>query len=219
MKRPALLASLRAGDEAAYVVRCSCDPGPNGDGGQTVVDHIRLFPVWEGVRWSYAVQEQILPALRRANVPVRWTEVTVRHTGYTDPALRESKLQRDDEILEAKMDREQWPVISECGERDSTSSVASIRASTATSACATSPCWPRSAATEPRPDGFGEWSSTPVLATPRPWRAGMLRSESRSLPQRSAGPTTSASVRKVLLVAVRSAPSREWPWLYAAREL
>ncbi len=49
---------------AAYVVRCSCDPPPNGDGGQTVVDHIRLFPVREGVRWSYAVHEQILPTLR-----------------------------------------------------------------------------------------------------------------------------------------------------------
>ena len=83
---------LRTDDPAAYVVRCSCDPGPNGDGGQTVVDHIRLFPVREGVRWTYAVHEQILPALRRANVPVRWTEVTVRHTGYTDPALRERKL-------------------------------------------------------------------------------------------------------------------------------
>ena len=86
---------------AAYVVRCSCDPGPNGDSGQTVVDHIRLFPVREGVRWSYAVHEQILPALRRANVPVRWTDITVRHTGYTDPALRERKLQRDHKILEA----------------------------------------------------------------------------------------------------------------------
>jgi hypothetical protein len=30
---------------------------------------------------------------------VRWTEVTVRHTGYTDPALREHKLQRDCKIL------------------------------------------------------------------------------------------------------------------------
>jgi tetratricopeptide (TPR) repeat protein len=44
-----------------------------------------------------------LPALRRANVPVRWTEVTVRHTGYTDPALRERKLQRDYKILEADL--------------------------------------------------------------------------------------------------------------------
>src|SRR5271165_2721248 len=49
---------------------------------------------------SYAVHEQILPALRRANVPVRWTDVTVRHTGYSDPALRERKLQRDEKILQ-----------------------------------------------------------------------------------------------------------------------
>jgi len=94
-KLQVLLDSLRHGDEAAYVVRYSCDPGPNGDGGQTVVDHIRLIPVREDVRWTYAVHEQILPALRRANVPVRWTDLTVRHTGYTDPAPRERKLQRD----------------------------------------------------------------------------------------------------------------------------
>jgi len=30
-------------------------------------------------------------------------EVTVRHTGYTDPALRERKLQRDCKILEAEL--------------------------------------------------------------------------------------------------------------------
>ncbi len=98
-----LLAGLPANDPSAYVVRCACDPGPNGDGGQTVVDHIRLFPVREDVRWSYAVHEQILPALRRAKVPVRWTDVTVRHTGYTDPALRERKLKRDSKILEAEL--------------------------------------------------------------------------------------------------------------------
>ncbi len=88
---------------SAYVVRCSCDPGPNGDGGQTVVDHIRLFPVREDVRWTYAVHEQILPALCRVNVPVRWTDVTVRHTGYTDPALRARKLERDCTILDAEL--------------------------------------------------------------------------------------------------------------------
>src|SRR5271157_4235359 len=55
-KLQALLDGLRAGDEAAYVVRCSCDPGPNGDGGQTVVDHIRLFPVREDVRWTASRQ-------------------------------------------------------------------------------------------------------------------------------------------------------------------
>ena len=30
---------------SAFVVRCKCDPGPDGAGGDTVVDHIRLFPV------------------------------------------------------------------------------------------------------------------------------------------------------------------------------
>jgi hypothetical protein len=64
------------------VLRCSCDPGPNGDGGQTVVAHIRLFPLREDVRWTYRVHEQILPALRRVNVPVKWTDITLRHTGY-----------------------------------------------------------------------------------------------------------------------------------------
>ncbi len=123
VKLQTLLDGLRPGDEAAHVVRCSCDPGPNGDGGQKLVDHIRLFPMREGVRWTYAVHEQILSALRRANVPVRWTDLTVRHTGYTDPALRERKLQRDCKILEAKLAERprtvasgQWSVASKCRE-------------------------------------------------------------------------------------------------------
>ena len=33
------------GRGAAFVVRCKCDPGPDGSGGETVVDHFRLFPV------------------------------------------------------------------------------------------------------------------------------------------------------------------------------
>ncbi|QEH37741.1 SPBc2 prophage-derived glycosyltransferase SunS [Aquisphaera giovannonii] len=100
-----LLASLPAeeSEQAAYVVRCACDPEPDGRGGNTVVDHIRLFPAREGVRWTYAVHEQILPALRRAVVPVRWSDVTVRHTGYSDPALRGRKLERDARILEAEL--------------------------------------------------------------------------------------------------------------------
>lgn len=98
-KLKALLDGLRAGDEAAYVVRCACDPDRGGGGGETVVDHVRLFPLREDVRWEYRVHEQILPALRRAGVPVRWTDATVRHTGYADPALRSRKLARDEAIL------------------------------------------------------------------------------------------------------------------------
>ncbi len=97
-----LLDGLRPGDEAAYVVRCACDPDPQG-GGHTVVDHIRLFPLRKDVRWTYRVHEQILPALRRANLPVRWSDVTVRHTGYADPALRARKLLRDEAILRVEL--------------------------------------------------------------------------------------------------------------------
>ncbi len=98
-KLRALLAGLHPGEDVAFVVRCACDPGEDGSGGETVVDHIRLFPVREGVRWTYRVHEQILPALRRARIDVRWTDLTVRHTGYTDRALRARKLLRDARIL------------------------------------------------------------------------------------------------------------------------
>ena len=81
------------------LLRSGAQWGWRADGGGP----IRLFPIREDVRWSYAVHEQILPALRRANVPVRWTDITVRYTGYTDPALRERKLQRDRKILEAEL--------------------------------------------------------------------------------------------------------------------
>ena len=90
-------------ETTAYVLRCACDPGPNGEGGDTVVDHIRLFPVIEGVRWTYRVHEQILPALKRAGVPVEWTKITVRHTGYADRALRARKLERDSRILREEL--------------------------------------------------------------------------------------------------------------------
>ncbi len=90
-------------EPGAYVVKCACDPGPDGRGGDTVVDHIRLFPLREDVRWTYRVHEQILPALRRAGVPVKWTDVTVRHTGYTDRALRARKLDRDANILRQEL--------------------------------------------------------------------------------------------------------------------
>jgi glycosyltransferase involved in cell wall biosynthesis len=101
-----LLAGLQQSDDAAYVVRCACDPDSNGGGGHTVVDHVRLFPLREEVRWSYRVHEQILPSLRRCGIPVRWSDVTVRHTGYTDPVLRRRKLLRDEAILRAELEEQ-----------------------------------------------------------------------------------------------------------------
>ncbi len=51
-KLQALLAGLSTDDPAGYVVRCACDPSPDGVGGETVVDHIRLFPLRADVRWN-----------------------------------------------------------------------------------------------------------------------------------------------------------------------
>jgi glycosyltransferase involved in cell wall biosynthesis len=90
--------------QAAYVVRCACASSPGGTSGETVVDHVRLFPLRPEVRWTYRVHEQILPSLKRAKVPVRWTDLTVRHTGYVDPALRARKLDRDTRILKRELE-------------------------------------------------------------------------------------------------------------------
>jgi tetratricopeptide (TPR) repeat protein len=107
-----LLGRLRAVDPAAYVVRCACDPSPDGTGGDTVVDHVRLFPLRDDARWTYRVHEQILPALRLAKVPVRWTNLTVRHTDHVDPALRARKLERDIRLLELDLaDRPNDPFV------------------------------------------------------------------------------------------------------------
>src|SRR5207253_1218124 len=51
-KLRALLDGLQPDDEAAYVVRCACDKSSDGSGGETVVDHIRLFPLRDDVRWT-----------------------------------------------------------------------------------------------------------------------------------------------------------------------
>jgi GT2 family glycosyltransferase len=93
----ALLAGL--GEEnAAYVMKCLCVPDSQTQDG-TVVDHVRLFRNRPDVRWDYRVHEQILPAVRESKAEVRWTDVVVRHVGYTDPPLRRRKLERDLRLL------------------------------------------------------------------------------------------------------------------------
>jgi glycosyltransferase involved in cell wall biosynthesis len=91
------------GGPAAYVMRCACPPGADGTRGGTVVDHVRLFPIRPGVRWTYRVHEQILPSLNRAKVKVRWTDVVIRHDGYADPEVEARKLQRNIKILEREL--------------------------------------------------------------------------------------------------------------------
>jgi glycosyltransferase involved in cell wall biosynthesis len=92
-----LFATL-GGRNEAHVMKCRCLPDRPG-GGVTVVDHVRLFPLRPGVRWEFRVHEQILPALRAAGTDVRWADVAIDHVGYTDPAVRGRKLERDTRLL------------------------------------------------------------------------------------------------------------------------
>ena len=89
----ALFAGL-TDENAAYVIKCLCVPDSQVNDG-TMVDHVRLFRNRPDLRWDYRVHEQILPAVRATGGEVRWTDVVVKHVGYTDPALRRRKLERD----------------------------------------------------------------------------------------------------------------------------
>jgi glycosyltransferase involved in cell wall biosynthesis/tetratricopeptide (TPR) repeat protein len=104
-KLKALLASLTGGNEA-YVMKCLCVPEKPGAGG-TLVDHVRLFRLFPSHRWTYRVHEQILPSLRSTRAEVRWSDVTVRHVGYVNPAVRRRKLDRDLRLL--KLDEQERP--------------------------------------------------------------------------------------------------------------
>jgi tetratricopeptide (TPR) repeat protein len=63
------------------------------------VDHVRLFRNHPEIRWKYRVHEQILPAIRRQQGEIRWTDVVIHHVGYQDPSLRQKKLERDIRLL------------------------------------------------------------------------------------------------------------------------
>src|SRR5208282_5934644 len=149
------------------------------------------------------VHERILPALRRV---ISLSVGPRPQTGTPATPTRRSGNASSSAIARSSMPSwpsglrtvasGQWSVASKCGGsgsggREPTSSVASTRAPSATSPCATSPPWPRSEATGPRPGGSGRWSSTSVQETRRPRRAGKRRSESKSLPPGSAGRTHS----------------------------
>jgi glycosyltransferase involved in cell wall biosynthesis len=105
VKLKALLAGLTGGNEA-YVMKCLCVPEKPGAGG-TVVDHVRLFRHSPAHRWTYRIHEQILPSLRSTKAEVKWSDVTVRHVGYVDPAVRRRKLDRDLRLL--KLDEQERP--------------------------------------------------------------------------------------------------------------
>ncbi len=81
----------------AYSMKVECVPLPGGS--PTVVDHVRLFPRRDDLRWEYRVHENILPAINRAGGQVKWTDVAIHHYGYLDAELRRSKRMRDHALL------------------------------------------------------------------------------------------------------------------------
>jgi glycosyltransferase involved in cell wall biosynthesis len=83
---------------AAYSIKCVCLAN-SAQEGNTVVDHIRLFPNRPDVRWEYRVHEQILPSVRRLGGAVRATDICIHHTGYQDNQWRDEKQERNLRLL------------------------------------------------------------------------------------------------------------------------
>ncbi len=92
-----LLSNL-SDDHDAYAMKCLWLPGQAGRP-TVIVDYVRLFRNHPSIRWEYRVHEQILPAIRRAGHEVKFTDITIAHTGYQDPVLRYKKLERNLKLL------------------------------------------------------------------------------------------------------------------------
>ena len=148
--------------------------------------------------WTYRVHEQILPALRCAKVPMRWTDLTVRHTGYVDKELRARKLDRDSRILTRELeDRPGDPfVLFNLGavaveRRDWHEALGFLNRSLAGSAPSDSIVrklswrpWPPSAAIMPRPSDCGRMCSLNARAIARRSRGGRGCARSQPAPVR-----------------------------------
>lgn len=83
-----------------YVVQVHC-PGPDGDPHDvTVVDHVKLIRNRPDLRFEHRIHEQILPAIRRVQGEVEFTDIYVLHSG-SDHTVdgRKRKLERDFKLL------------------------------------------------------------------------------------------------------------------------
>ncbi|MFQ5730916.1 MAG: glycosyltransferase [Planctomycetaceae bacterium] len=63
-----------------YVMPVHC-PGESGSVDMTVVDHVKLFRNRPDLRFEHRIHEQILPAIRRAEGDVAFTDIHVVHSG------------------------------------------------------------------------------------------------------------------------------------------
>lgn len=87
----------------AYVMQVHC-PGPPGSCDVTVVDHVKMFRNLPELRFEGRIHEQILPAVRRIDGEICWTDVFVVHAGAEhSPEARRRKQQRDLRLLELEL--------------------------------------------------------------------------------------------------------------------
>lgn len=96
----------------AYVMQVHC-PGPAGSAECTVVDHVKMFRNDPRLRFEGRIHEQILPAIRRIDGSVEWTDIFVAHSGveHTLEAKRR-KQERDLRLLEMELaERPEHPFV------------------------------------------------------------------------------------------------------------
>ncbi len=85
--------------EAAYKVQIRIPPGP-GESRAAVVDHVKLFPNRDDIRYTYRIHEQVLPAIRGIGLPVLDSGAHLIHQNYDrTPKGQEKKRARDEHLL------------------------------------------------------------------------------------------------------------------------
>jgi tetratricopeptide (TPR) repeat protein len=85
-----------------YMMRCVCPPDPDSPFA-TIGDHPRLFRKHPQVRWQHRVHEQIVPAILAQGGDLRFTDVTIEHSGYQNAELSRAKDARNVRLMELEL--------------------------------------------------------------------------------------------------------------------
>lgn len=102
-KLRALADAMPEPSPTAYVMQVHC-PGPPDSADCTVVDHVKMFRNGKSLRFEGRIHEQILPAIRRINGTVEWTDIYVTHSGTEHSVeAKRRKQQRDLRLLEMEL--------------------------------------------------------------------------------------------------------------------
>jgi glycosyltransferase involved in cell wall biosynthesis len=96
----------------AFQIQVHIPPGP-GEFSETIVDHVKLFPNRPDLRFEHRIHEQILPAIHRAGLEVRFSDLWVTHRNYDrSKEGQERKRQRDFRLLKLDLrDRPNHPFV------------------------------------------------------------------------------------------------------------